>query len=440
MSEGKQPPAPPPAPLGRRLAAGAFDFCAVWALVAASFLVPIFLRGLVLPMWGVLLVMLGYQVVPLSAFRQTLGMRLFGLELVTREGHAVNAGEVLFRELVGRGFFPAAFLATIVLGLLANLLGVMAFVMPTGIGAIFFLVSAFTVALAVLGHFLVFNRADQRTLADLIARSYVTAARPPEPAIDAEEAAYARSLARRRVRNVALFEVVCVGLVFFGPWVLTQRSEGTGQRAVRLKLRAQEEKAKSYPEDLQVLRELYDLQRGVGQVEEAAATEERMRGLLRAQEEAREGALRKLLAQDPSNREAVGALLELLEDKGRGEDARAVYAKYVEDNPRPSLRAGYADWLSQRERHDDALAQMKRALEEDPELGGGHTLLGELYEAADQRALAQREYYVALKLEPGDDDAADALARLDAELGPLPKEVQKAIDKELKGAAGGKAK
>lgn len=435
MSEGVEPAAPPPAPLSKRLAAGAFDFLAVWALVAASFLVPVFLRGLVLPMWGVLLVLLGYQVVPLSAFRQTLGMRLLGLELVTREGHAVGAGEVLFRELIGRGFFPAAFLATIVLGLLANLLGVMAFVMPTGIGAIFFLVSAFTVALAVLGHFLLFNRADQRTLADLFAKSYVTPTRPRAPAIDAEEAAFERSLSRRRVRNVALFEVVCVGLVFFGPWLLTQRSEGTGQRAARLKLRALEEKTKSAPEDLQVLRELYALQRDVGQHEEAAATAGKVEALLRRQEEAREAALRQRLESDPSNRDALGALLEMLEDEGRRDDARAVYAKYVEDNPRPSLRAGYADWLSQRGWHDEALAQLKRALAEDPELGGGHTLLGELYEAADQREAAQREYYLASKLEPGDDDAADALARLDAELGPLPRQAQRELDERLKAEA-----
>jgi hypothetical protein len=362
-------------------------------------------------------------------------MKLFGVELVTRGGHAVGAGEVLFRELVGRGFFPAAFLATIVLGLLANLLGIMAFVMPTGVGSVFFLVSAFTLAFAVLGHFLVFNRTDGRTLADLIAKSFVTPAKQRPLPDDAEEAAFVRSLDRKRVRNVALFEVVCVGLVFFGPWLLTQRTEGTGQRAARLKLRTQEEKAKNSPTDLAVLRELYDLQRFNGFSEEAAATGAKIEALLAKQEEEREAALRKRLASDPSNREAVGALLELLEDKGQRDDARAVYAKYVEDNPRPSMRAGYALWLSARAWHDAALEQLQKALAEDPELGGGHTMLAEVYEAAEQRAQAHQEYYLALKLEPEDEEAAEALSRLDAELGPLAKDVQQALDKQAKGPA-----
>jgi uncharacterized RDD family membrane protein YckC/Tfp pilus assembly protein PilF len=421
--------APSPAPLGKRVAAGVFDFFVLWSLVAASFLVPMFLRGFSLPMWGVLLVMLGYQVVPLSAFRQTLGMRLFGVELVTRAGHAVGAGEVLFRELVGRGLFPAAFLATVVLGLIANLLHVMAFVMPTGMGFMFFVVCGFAVAFAVLGHFLVFNRQDQRTLADLIAKSYVTAARPKVVHEDAEDAAYMRTLDKKRIRNVAIFEIICAGLVFLGPWLLTQRVEGTESRALRLKLHAQEEKAKSYPEDMQVLRELWDLQRYNGQAEEAAATYQKMQALEVKKEEAREQGLRNLLAKDPSNRRVVGDLLEILEDKGKRDEARAVYAKFVEDNPRPSLRAGFADWLSEREWHEEALAQMKQALADDPEMGAGHRFLAEVLEAAGQKEEAHKEYYLGTRLEPDDEDAFEGLARLDAELGPLAKAVTKELDK-----------
>lgn len=423
---------PPQAPLGRRFAAGAFDFFVLWALVLASFLVPLFTRGLVLPMWGVLLVMLGYQVVPLSAFRQTLGMTLFGLELVTREGHAVGAGEVLFRELIGRGFFPAAFLGTLLLGFIASLLRMAAFMMPTGIGSAFFLICSLTVACAVLGHFLVFNRSDGRTLADLIAKSYVTARQARPAPDDAEEAAYVRSLDRKRVRSVALFEVVCVGLVFFGPWLLTQKVEGVGTRAERLKLRAQEEKAKSYPDDMGVLRELYGLQRALGQHDEAAATQLKLDALLVKQEAEREAALRRLLLADPSDRRAIGSLLELLEDKGRRDDARAAYQKYVEDNPRPSLRAGFAMWLSERGWHEDAIGQLKQALGEDPELGGGHTMLAELYEAADQPVQAHQEYYVAARLDPEDEDALEGLARHDAEYGALDKAARLRLSEEAK--------
>jgi uncharacterized RDD family membrane protein YckC/Flp pilus assembly protein TadD len=434
VSEDASIPAPSAAPLGKRLAAGAFDFCVVWALVVASFLVPLFFRGLVLPMWGVLLVMIGYQVVPLSAFRQTLGMKIFGVELVTRAGHAVGPGEVLFRELVARGYFPAAFLGTIVLGLLAQLFGVMAFVMPTGIGAVFFLVSGFAFALAVLGHFLVFNRSDGRTLADLIARSYVTEAKKRPPPDDAEEAAFIKSLDRRRVRNVAIFEVLCIGLVFFGPWLLTQRTEGTGTRAARLKLRAQEEKAKSAPDDMVVLRDLYDLQRALGQTDEARGTREKMDALYQQQEAEREVAMRKRLLAEPSNRDVVGRLIDYLEDRNRTDEAREVYAEYVKNNPRPSLRAGFADWLADREQYEQAIEQLKLALAEDPELGGGHTLLGQVYESARKPDEAHREYYLAHQLDAGDDDATDALARLDTERGPLAKDVRKALDKQAKDA------
>lgn len=432
MSDEPSTPEPAAAPLGKRLAAGAFDFVIVWALVIGSFLVPLFFRGLVLPMWGVLLVMLGYQVVPLSAFRQTLGMKIFGVELVTRTGHAVGPGEVLFRELVGRGYFPAAFLGTIVLGFIAQLLGVMAFVMPTGIASVFFLVSGFAFALAVLGHFLIFNRTDGRTLADLIARSYVTEAKKRPLPDDAEEAAFVKSMDRSRVRKVAVFEVICIGLVFFGPWLLTQRTEGTGTRAAKLKLRAQEEKARSYPEDMMVLRELYDLQRSLDLIDEARATREKMDALHGKQEAEREVAMRKRLAAEPSNRDVVGRLIEYLEDRNRNDEAREVYAEYVKNNPRPSLRAGFADWLSDREQYDPAIEQLKLALAEDPELGGGHTLLGKIYESAQQVEPAHQEYYLAHKLDEGDDDATDALARLDTERGPLSKDVKKALDKQAK--------
>jgi uncharacterized RDD family membrane protein YckC/tetratricopeptide (TPR) repeat protein len=427
--------APAPAPLNKRVAAGVFDFIVLWVLVAIAFLVPLMMRGLGLPMLPVLLVMLGYQVVPLSAFKKTLGMKLFGLELVTRAGHAVGAGEVLFRELVGRGLFPAAFLATVIGGLLANLLGVMAFVMPTGVGSIFFLVCSFTVAFAVLGHFLVFNRQDHRTLADLIARSYVTPTRPRPVHDDAEEAAYARSLERGRIRNVAIFEVVCAGLVFFGPWLLTQRVEGTETRALRLKLHAQEEKAKNYPDDMQVLKELFDLQRQSGQREEAGLTSQKMLELETKQEDEREEALRNLLRKDPSNRRAIGDLIDILEGKGRRSEAKAAYAQYIDDNPRASLRAGYAEWLSERDFHDDAQQQMKRALDDEPDMAGGHFYLGEIYEAAGERALAHQEYYLATRLDPEDDSASGSLVRLDGELGPLARPVTKELDKLAKGGA-----
>ena len=129
--------------------AGAIDTVVVLGLCAVYFLIPLLTRGLVLPMWGVLAAVLGYLVVPLAAFKRTLGMKLLGLELVTKDGHAVGPGDVLFRELIGRGFFPAAFLFTLFAGLAASWFGVARFAAPAGIALLFFFASA--VALGVAG-------------------------------------------------------------------------------------------------------------------------------------------------------------------------------------------------------------------------------------------------------------------------------------------------
>src|SRR5262249_40625767 len=144
-----------PAPLDKRLAAGAVDAFTLVALCAAYFLVPVLTLGIVLPMWGVLAAIIGYAVVPLAVFGQTLGFWLFGLELVSKEGHTVGLGDVLFRELLGRGWFPAAFIFNLLFGYLAMMLGAARFAMPTGLQGVFFLGSCLALALAVLGHVLV---------------------------------------------------------------------------------------------------------------------------------------------------------------------------------------------------------------------------------------------------------------------------------------------
>ena len=103
---------PRPAPIPKRVVAGLIDTAFIVVLSGIAFAVPILTRGIVLPMWGVLAVMVGYAAVPLAFLKRTLGMHIMGLELVTSQGHAVDLANVLFRELLGRGFFPAAWLFT----------------------------------------------------------------------------------------------------------------------------------------------------------------------------------------------------------------------------------------------------------------------------------------------------------------------------------------
>ena len=94
-----------PAPLGKRIAAAIFDGFVLLVLCVATFLGPLLTRGFVVPMWGVLVVLVGYAVLPLAALKRTLGMQLFNLELARLDGHAVDLANLLFREFVGRGLF-----------------------------------------------------------------------------------------------------------------------------------------------------------------------------------------------------------------------------------------------------------------------------------------------------------------------------------------------
>src|SRR6185295_7179304 len=154
-----------PAPLERRIIAGVIDGAILIALCAAYFMIPTLTLGITLPMWGVLAAIIGYSVVPLAVFRQTPGMRMFDIELVGKTGHAVGLGDVLFRELIGRGWFPAAFLFNLLFGYVAMSLGYARFSMPTGLQGLFFLASMFALALAVLGGALAVTSAERRSIA-----------------------------------------------------------------------------------------------------------------------------------------------------------------------------------------------------------------------------------------------------------------------------------
>src|SRR6185437_17159347 len=108
---------------GPRAAAGAVDALAVVGLGFVLFWIPFRVGAASLPVWALIAAVLGYAVVPLAAFQATLGMRLFGVELVSRDGTPPDFLDLLFREVIGRGYGPAAYLGAVVLGLLASMVG-----------------------------------------------------------------------------------------------------------------------------------------------------------------------------------------------------------------------------------------------------------------------------------------------------------------------------
>ncbi len=415
-----EPWAPAPAPLGPRVLAGALDTFVVLLLCGAYFLVPLLTRGLVLPMWGVLAAVVGYLVVPLSAFRRTVGMRLFGLELVARDGHAVGPGDVLFRELIGRGFFPAAFLFTVFAGVVASWLHLAAFVFPSGIGGLFFFVSAFAVCFAGLGHALVLNRDDRRSLADLMARSWVRSAVPRPAPTDAEELADFDADHRRRVRNVVLFEVALLIGALCLPVLLTQPTESTTHYAARLRRQKLQAQVKAEPDNEELSQELVRAWYVEGKEDEAHLAEQALAALrLRAQEQ-RRVKLEAAVEADPTSSRALAELLEVYDQRRQFDEAKVAYRRFLDASGDLDLRAGFGRWLWDRGFEEEAVAELLDTQKAGPTLEGLHSLLGRYLLGTHRLEPAQLELTLATFEDAEDPEAAAALAEVDGRLGPLP--------------------
>jgi uncharacterized RDD family membrane protein YckC len=421
-----------PAPLDKRLAAGVVDAVALLVLCAAYFLVPVITLGVVLPMWGVLAAIIGYAVVPLATFRQTLGFRLFGLELVGKEGHAVGLGDVLFRELIGRGWFPAAFIFNLIFGYVAMLMGAARFAMPTGMQSVFFLASCLALALAVLGHVLVMTAKDRRSIADLMARSFVVPVQARAQAEDAEELADAKAARGRRIRGVVIAELLIIAFGLGAPWVLTRKTESTAQHAQRLLREKLEAQFKADPSSDTLAGQLADVLRQEGKYDEAEKVQAKHDELARAKADAR---LQSQLAQldaNPADEAVLLAVLDTLENTGRTEEAKKRYQAFVQAVPEAEYRAGYADFLMNHGFEKEAVGEMRALMKDEPEFEGIHKFLADALVRANELAEAQLEYQRELVLDPDDDDARDALSELDQQLGPLPKAKIAALTKELK--------
>ncbi len=422
-----------PAPLNARIGAGAVDAVALLILCAAYILVPALTLGIVLPMWGVLAAIIGYSVVPLAAFRQTLGFRLFKLELVTQEGHAVNIGDVLFRELIGRGWFPLAFIFNLLFSFIAQLMGVARFAMPTGMGALFFFASCFALAIAILGHALVMTSKDRRSIADLMARSFVVPMQNHGVPTDADEILEAKSARGRRVRGVVIAELLIIAFGLGTPWLLTRKTESTAQHTARLLREKLEAQAKANPGDEAIAHQLERALEGEGRMEEAAALEVKLQAARNQKADQHLVTQLSHLDQNPGDEEVLLAAMETLEDRGRLDEARARYEAFLKVHPESPYRAGYAEWLSMNGFTDEAVSAMRALMTDDPDFDGAHKLMAEVLVRAKQLPEAQLEYQRELVLDPDDEDAQEGLGELDQQLGPLPKAKLVALTRELKG-------
>jgi uncharacterized RDD family membrane protein YckC len=420
------------AQLQPRVLAGALDGVVLLALCAAYFLVPVALLGMVLPMWGVLAAIIGYSVIPLAVFRQTLGMRLFHLELTGNDGHAVGLGDVLFRELIGRGWFPAAFLFNLAFGYVTMLLGWGRFAMPGGLQVVFVMASGLTLFASVLGHLLVLGVKDRRSIADLMARSWVVPQQPRPLPTDADELEELRAAGRRSVRNVVIAELVVLSVGLAAPWLLTRKTESTEAHAARLLRQRLETQFKANPQSESTARSLAEAYRATQDWQAASKVEEQHQAALEAEREKRFGEQVAALDTDPGNESKLLPVLEALERKGRLNEAKTRYGKFVELNHDAPYRAGWADWLSAHGFTDEGVKELETLVKDEPDFEGVHKYLARALVQADRLKDAQEEYQRELVRDPTDEDALEAMEELNAELGPLPKARIAALQKEVK--------
>jgi uncharacterized RDD family membrane protein YckC len=383
-------------------------------------------------MWGVLAAIVGYAVVPLAVFRQTPGFKLFGLELVGKEGHAVGLGDVLFRELLGRGWFPTAFLFNLLFGYVAMMLGAARFAMPSGLQGIFFLASCLALALAALGHVLVMTSKDRRSIADLMARSWVVPVQARPAPQDADELAEHKAARGRRIRGVVIAEVLIVAFGLGAPWLLTRKTESTAQHAARLMREKLEAQFKQDPSDEAAARALVQALWDEGRGDDAAKVEAKHDEVMRGKAQARLRSQLATLDKNPQDEEVLLAALEGLENAGRAAEGKPRYEAFVRLKPEPEYRAGYADWLMNHGFEADAVNEMRALVKDAPDFEGVHKFLAQALVHSNALAEAQLEYQSEVLLDPDDDDAKEALEELDQELGPLPKAKVAALSKALK--------
>jgi len=410
---------PRPAPLPKRVVAGLIDAAFIVVLSGIAFAVPLFTRGIVLPMWGVLAVMVGYAVVPLAFLKRTLGLHIMGLELVGKQGHAIDLANLLFRELLGRGFFPAAWLFTIITSLVAFRYGVGGSATPPYLAGVMTVASAGALCIAAIGHVIALGRPDQRTLADLVAKSFVVEGPALPPPSDLEEFDEWKAHRLHVVIRIAVFEVVLMSSVLALPWLLSSSSgESTQGKVARLKLEALESKFKADPgseslaADLQ--REYYNL----GREADAQRVFEQHRHARTLKEVGREQMLRERLAQDNS-RENAEALIDLLERQDRVEDASAVYRQWLGPTPQASQLAGFGNWLATNNLTEEAVVELDRATTMDPLVPLGQTLLGVSLQRLGRLEEAREHLELALLDDPQDEDAEEALRYVEGKVGRL---------------------
>jgi uncharacterized RDD family membrane protein YckC len=349
-------PTLPAAEIGRRIGAGILD--GVGLLVCCVLVISGTMRllGGSLPLLSVFCVVLLWSVVPLWAFRATLGMWLCDLEVVRKDGEEAEFFDLVLREMVGRGLFPAAYLATVLAGIVATWLGLTLFHMPMGLGLLLALGALFLLSLAAIGHLLVLLRADRIGLADLISGTRIVpkGAVPREDrsaSLDADElAALGPGRRARSLPLVVAFEAGLLAVAVGIPYLASQGLPGSGADRAEARIERQQldyavRRFDANPTDATIAREAMRRLRQAGRGEEANEVWQRHQEARAETDRRREATLRARLEEEPTNFDALSRLVNDLLDGDRVDEAKEVYSAFVEAEGSGPIRAGYGIWL-----------------------------------------------------------------------------------------------
>jgi uncharacterized RDD family membrane protein YckC len=416
VNEVENDPVGRPADIGSRITAGVFDLFLLSLLGATLSLAPMLFGGLALPLVGAVAAIVVYTIAPAMLFRQTLGMKLFGVEIISVNGRNADATELLFRELFGRGLFGAAYFASVAVGIFGYLSGSLSFFQPTGPGLVLFLVAGAVSFIGVVGHFLILASKDRRGLGDLMARTIVIEAgsgrdeRAFEAEMDDEERAMASAKRKKRIRNFVLFEAGMLAGALLLPYFLSRPVTSHEEFAERMEQKKAEREFKQDPTNSYRAHNLISSLRASGDLEKADEILTQHQEAIQKQENAQESALRVSLKERP-DWDTLGDLLRLLEKQGRIADAKTTFAEYAAQDRDPDTRAAFGIWLYEHDFVDESIGELRTSITAGATGAGVHAYLGFALQDKGEKQGAIDAFKKALEIDP---ELYEAKAELEA--------------------------
>ncbi|MCA9549083.1 MAG: RDD family protein [Myxococcales bacterium] len=421
----REPTAWPTVDLGQRFVAGVIDLAVLAAVGVVIALGPLWLGGLSLPMVGATAAILVVNVLPLAAFRATLGMRLMGLEVVHGDGRAADLSELLFREMVGRGLLGAAFLATLVVGgagMLSGSMGMFSFAHLGLLG----LLSMLVLMLGVASHILIPASKSRRGLHDLMGGTWVVprgVVQDPrdDASLDEEAKAVLGATGGKRWPKVVAAQVIIAALAVAVPYGLSRRGPDSSDYRARAKAKQAKARFLKAPADRRLAASYVAWARRAGEDEDAInAIWAQHRAARSTQVETQEAAIRAALEADPKDWDRTATLVQLLEEQDRLTEARVAFETWANAEDTVTARVSLGIWLYERGFAEDARDVLQDAQADGADDAELHAYLGWAQQELGDKQAALQSLRTALARDPELEEVQDDVQALAQELEPPP--------------------